>query len=148
MSEVLVSVVPQEYVIDVWPKVAGYIENAIKYTYGRYELVDVLHQLLNEGHLLWIAFEGDHIKGAVVTHFVYYPRKKYLGCPFVTGEEFDTWKKPMLETLQRFATDNQCDGLEATARLGWARKFKDDGYEALWQTFQLPAVAGLGANNG
>lgn len=148
MSKILVSVVPQDHVLDVWPAVAKYIENALKYTHGRYELADVLHQLLHEGYLLWIAFEEGHIKGAVITHFMYYPRKKYLGCPFVTGEEFDTWKEPMLTTLQRFATDNGCEGLEATARLGWARKFKDDGYEALWQTFQLPAGAGLGVNNG
>lgn len=148
MSEILISVVPEEYVLDVWPKVAEYVENALKYTYGRYELADVLHQILHEGYLLWIAFEGEHIKGAVITHFMYYPRKKFLGCPFVTGEEFDTWKKPMLETLQRFATDNGCEGLEATARLGWARKFKDDGYEALWQTFQLPANVEAGVTNG
>lgn len=148
MSNILVSVVPQEYVLDVWPKVSEYIENALKYTFGRYELEDVLQQILHGDHLLWIAFEGDDIKGAVITHFVYYPRKKFLGCPFVTGDEFDTWKKPMLTTLQRFATDNKCEGLEATARLGWARKFKDDGYEALWQTFQLPANVEAGVNNG
>ena len=147
MSDVITSLVPPEHVLAVWPKVEGYIENALKYTHGRYEPEDILEQLLHDGHLLWIAFEGQHIKGAIVTHFIYYPRKKYLGCPIVTGEEFSTWKNPMLTMLQRFASENGCDGLEATARLGWARVFKDDGYEALWQTFQLPA-GGIGDGNG
>lgn len=148
MSELHVSVVPTEHVMTVWPQVVGYIDDALDYTYGRYEAQDILDQLLEGSHLLWIAFDVDKIRGVVVTHFMYYPRKKYLACPIVAGEDFDTWKEPMLEILQRWASDNECEGLEATARLGWARKFKNDGYEALWQTFQLPAVAGVGAHHG
>jgi hypothetical protein len=142
---VKVSLVPSGHIDDVWPAVAGYIQNALKYTDGRYELEDVLDQLQHHGHLLWIAFDEERIKGAVVTQIMDYPRKRYLGCPFVTGDDFTSWKAPMFEMLQRFARDNDCVGLEATARLGWSRVFKNDGYEAMWQTFQLPAA---GVNNG
>lgn len=148
MTEIMVSVIPTEHVLNVWPQVVGYIEDALVYTYGRYEAEDILEQLIDGNQLLWIAFEGSKIKGVVVTRFIYYPRKKYLGCPIVSGDEFDTWKLPMLDTLQMWASDNGCEGLEATARLGWARKFKSDGYEALWQTFQLPAGAGSGVAHG
>lgn len=149
MSDVTVSMVPGEYVRTAWPHVRDYIENCTKYTYGRYEPEDVLELLERYGHLLWIAVRGNDIIGCVVTHFITYPRKKFLSCPFVTGDDFSAWKGPMLEILQNWAYDNACDGLEATARLGFARVFKDDGYEALWQTFQLPAAEmGLGAHNG
>ena len=30
----------------------------------------------------------------------------------------------MLQLLQRWAKDNECDGIEATARLGWSKIFK------------------------
>lgn len=141
----IISLVPSEHVLDVWPAVADYVQNALEYTDGRYELEDVLGMVEGGGFLLWIAFDGKNIKGCVITHMMQYPRKKFLGCPFVTGDEFASWKQPMFETLQRFARDNDCEGLEATARLGWSRVFKDDGYEAMWQTFQLPAA---GVNNG
>ena len=144
MSEVHVSLVPTEHVLNVWPAVGGYVADALAYTYGRYEPEDTLDELLAGTHQLWIAFEDGDINGAVISHILQYPRKRFLGCPIVTGDEFSTWKAPMLDILQRFAADNDCEGLEATARLGWARVFKDDGYEALWQTFQLPA----GVNHG
>ena len=141
----IISLVPLEHVLDVWPAVADYIQNALEYTRGRYELEDVLERVENGEFLLWIAFDGERIKGCVITDMMQYPRKKFLGCPFVTGDEFASWKQPMFEMLQRFARDNNCEGLEATARPGWSRVFKDDGYEAMWQTFQLPAA---GVNNG
>jgi hypothetical protein len=138
MERVQASVVLPEHILSVWPKIAHYIEAAIKHTHGRYETEDVLDSILDGSHLLWIAFEGPHIKGAVVSNFLYYPRKKLLGCPFVAGEDFSAWKNQMLELLQRWAKDNECDAIESTARLGWARVFKEDGYEPLWQTFELP----------
>lgn len=141
----IISLVPPDHVRDVLPSVVDYINNVLVHTDGRYELEDVLEMVEGGGFLLWIAFDGERIKGCVITQFMNYPRKKYLGCPFVTGDEFSSWKKPMFETLQRFARDNDCVGLEATARLGWSRVFRDDGYEAMWQTFQLPAA---GVNNG
>lgn len=141
----IISLVPLEHVLDVWPAVAEYIQNALEYTRGRYELEDVLERVENGEFLLWIAFDGERIKGCVITDMMQYPRKKFLGCPFVTGDEFASWKQPMFEMLQRFARDNNCEGIEATARPGWSRVFKDDGYEAMWQTFQLPAA---GVNNG
>lgn len=147
MSKVEVSVIPPEHVAAVWPRVEGYIDEVVKQTHGRYLVEDVFAQLIDGSHLLWIAFEGEHVKGAVVSCFQYYPRKKVLSCPFVTGEEFATWKKPILAVLHRFARDNGCEGIEATGRIGWARMFKDDGYEALWQTFQL-SDRGVGEDNG
>jgi hypothetical protein len=149
MSDDIVSMVPMEHVHAVWPRVRTYIENVTKYTYGRYEPDDILTLITDYDHTMWIAFREDQIIGTVVTHFLEYPRKRFLSCPFVTGDDFASWKGPMLELLQKWAYDNHCDGLEATARLGFARVFKDDSYEAMWQTFQLPAAeAGLGAANG
>jgi hypothetical protein len=144
VSEVQISLVPTEHVTDVWPAVIGYAAAALEHAHGRYELEDTLQELLMGTHLLWVAFEDQHIKGAFISRVLQYPRKRFLECTIMAGEEFSTWKAPMLEVLRRFARDNDCEGIEATARIGWARVFKDDGYEALWQTFQLP----VGVNHG
>lgn len=140
-EDVKVTAVPPEHVVDMWPKVSHYVADAVQHTHGRFETDDVLDMILDESHTLWVAYENRHVKGAVVTTIMEYPRRRLLGCPFVTGEEFPSWKGPMLEMLQRWAIDNGCEGIESTARLGWARVFKDDGYAALWQTFELPVVA-------
>jgi hypothetical protein len=122
---------------------------AAEYTHGRYEVDDIYDAVMDYDHTLWIAIDGEVIKGAVVTNFIHYPKKKYLCMSFCGGVELEKWKPAMLKLLQHFAFDTQCDGVEATARPGWAKIFKSDGHKALWQTFELPAAnAGLGAQNG
>lgn len=141
MSEMQVSAVPTPHVFRVWPKVQPFMADAAHYTYGRYEAEDILTSILDYGHQLWIAFDSaSTIKGAAVTSFNVYPRKKYLDLTFVGGEEGLTWKDPMLKMLQHWAHDTECDGIESIGRLGWAKIFKNDGYKPLWQKFELPAA--------
>lgn len=139
-----VSAVPAEFVKQVWPDVEEYLKGAADYTYGRYDVEDILDSITDYDHTLWIAFNIEGIKGAVVTHFSDYPRKRMLCMEFCGGIEVDTWQKPMLELLQRWAKENNCDGIESTGRMGWSKVFKSDGYKPLWQTYELP----LGVDNG
>ena len=139
-----VSAVPAEYVKEVWPDVKGYLQGAGDYTHGRYEAEDILDSITDYDHTLWIAFTEEGIKGAVVTNFIDYPRKRMLCMNFCGGVQLENWKDPMLQLLQRWAKDNECDGIEATARLGWSKIFKSDGHKPLWQTFELP----LGVEHG
>lgn len=144
-----VSMVPNDHVDAVWDKVKDYLDGAAQYTHGRYTVDDIYDCIKEYDYTLWIAFEEDKIKAAVVTNFAHYPRKKYLVMTFCGGDQLEQWKDPMLTLLQRFAYDTQCDGIEATARLGWTKIFKSDGHKPLWQTFQLPAAdAGLGVKHG
>jgi len=144
-----VSAVPAEYVKQVWPDVVEYLRGAAEYTHGRYVVEDILDSITDYDHTLWIAFNVEGVKGAVVTNFIDYPRKRMLCMSFCGGVQLDDWKDPMLQLLQKWAYDNDCDGIEATARLGWSKIFKSDGHKPLWQTFELPAAeAGIGAEDG
>lgn len=145
MSGMQVSAVPPEHVMNVWSEARPHLEKAAVYTYGRYEVDDILTLLTDYGYQLWIAFDKDKtIKGAVVTGFNQYPRKKYLDLTFIGGEDALSWKEPMLKILQHWAYDTDCDGIESHGRAGWARVFKDDGYRFLWQNYELPvATSGL-----
>jgi hypothetical protein len=143
------SLVPPEHIDECWEEVKPFLESASEYTYGRYTVEDIYDCLKEYDHQLWIAFNELGIKAAVVTYFIHYPRKKYLVMSFCGGEQMDQWIAPMLKLLQHWAFDSGCDGIEATARPGWAKIFKNDGHKALWHTFQLPAAdAGLGVQNG
>jgi hypothetical protein len=134
-----ISFVPKEYVDSCWGQIEEYLKGAADYTHGRYEVNDIYWAIVDYDHHLWIAFDDQQIKGAVVTNIVNYPRKRYLCMSFCGGVELDKWKDPMLKMLQHWAFDNYCDGIEATARPGWAKIFKDDGHVPLWRTFELPA---------
>ena len=144
-----VTMVPLEHVDNCWPLVKDYLEGAADYTHGRYDVDDIYDSIMGYDHTLWIAFNEEGIKGAVVTNFAHYPRRKCLVMAFCGGVDLDQWKDPMLKLLQHFAFDMDCDAVEATARPGWAKIFKADGHKPLWQTFQLPAAeSGLGAQHG
>ena len=136
------SLVPTEHVPSVWDAVKPYLNKVTALTAGRYETEDVYDLVTNKGYLLWIAFDEETIKGVVVTFFMDYPRARYLYLLMCAGEEGHSWKMPMLELLQRFARDNDCAGLEASGRLGWAKIFKGQGYKPLWQVFEVPVGDG------
>lgn len=135
-----ISLVPEQFAHDVWPDIKGFMADAAAETNGRYEEDDVLDLIINYHYLLWIAFNDSGIKGAVVTCFNEYPRKKYLHLMFCGGEKHGgmAWKNEMLSVLRSWAKDNECDGIEGFGRLGWEKVFKDDGYTPSLRSFELP----------
>lgn len=136
------SMVPADMLNTCWDQVEPYMAKACKFTYGRYTTDDI-YEMLDEGiYHLWVAFEPDEekpkIHGAVVTQFMGYPKAKYLSLTFCGGKDIKNWQAPMLYLLKKFARDMGCDGIEATARRGWAKLLAGDGYNARWVTFELP----------
>lgn len=127
----------------VWPQIESYMEEAASYTNGKYAPDDILETLYT-GRVLWIAFDESGIKGAVVTCLNQYPRKRYLYLEFCGGDEGYTWKSDMLRTLQSWAKDTECDGIEGLGRLGWERIFRLDGYVPGLRNFELPVEAWVG----
>jgi hypothetical protein len=138
VSDIRVSLVPTEYVDQVWPDVEPFVNKALKYASGKYEPGDVQELVIRFGYPLWIAFDDDGIKGAVITRFIQYPRKKYLFLEFCGGRDGFSWKAPMLSVLRSWAKDNGCDGIEGAGRDAWQRVFKGDGYKPTLQHFEMP----------
>ena len=142
MSNIHVSLVPAEHAAQVWPAIAEYVAKAVKFTSGKYEPEDVLDLVVQYKYPLWIAFDDTDIKGAVITRFIDYPRKKYLFLEFSGGQDGFSWKEPMLSVLRSWAKDNGCDGIEGAGRAGWQKVFKMDGYVPTLRHFEMPVKAG------
>jgi hypothetical protein len=138
MSNFNVSLVPVEYIDEVWPTVEPYVVKALKYASGKYEPEDVRDLVVRYGYPLWVAFDDEGIKGAVITRFVQYPRKKYLFLEFCGGRDGFSWKAPMLSVLRSWAADNDCDGIEGAGRDGWQKVFEKDGYKPTLRHFEMP----------
>lgn len=144
-----VSLVPPPMVQGLWPRIFPHLAKAAEYTFGRYEPEDILQYVMSGEAHLWVVFDGDDIIGITVTRFWQYPRKRCLDMVFIGGDDGFSWKDPMLEMLQHWARDNQCEAIESSGRPGFARAFRDDGYRLLWQVYELPvADTGLGGQNG
>lgn len=135
-----VSMVPPEHVVECWEHVKEYLAGAVEYTYGRFELNDILIAITDYNHQLWVAFDEERGYGAVVTNFVEYPQKKYVNLAFVGGVDGHKWKEPMLELLRHWAHDNGCAGLESIGRPGWSRIFKNNGYKLIGCVYEIPAA--------
>ena len=138
---IYVSAVPSNEVAKLWPKLFPHLRSAAEYSHGRYEPEDIVESVLSGESQLWIAFEGENIKGITTTKIAHYPRKTCLDMIFLGGEDFFEWKDAMLEVLQRWARDCGCDAIESWGRPGFTRVFKDDGYKMLWQGYELPVAA-------
>jgi hypothetical protein len=146
-----VSIVPTEHAFAIWPKVRHHLSRCVEYTGDRFEVEDMLTQIVEGDQELWIAYDDDtkDIKGVVTTGYLNYPRKRALCMQFTGGDDLKEWKEPMLEMLQQWAFDNNCDVIECSGRPGWAKIFDTDGHKPLWQTFELPvADHGLGGHHG
>jgi hypothetical protein len=137
-----VSYVPVEYIEVVWPQIEEYLDGAATYTYGRFNVSDIRTGLYTKPQQLWVAFdETDKIYGAVVTEITTYPRMKALVMHFTGGVELGSWKPNMLELLQKYAKDNNCDVIESYGREGWGKVFKNDGFKSRFMFYELPVDA-------
>ena len=134
-----VSLVPLEYLENIWPNIEEYMEGAAEYTYGRFTVDDIKSNLQTKPQQLWIAFDDtSFIKGAVVTEITTYPRMRSLVMHFTGGIDLKEWKPSMLELLQRFAKENGCDVIESYGREGWGKVFKNDGFKSRFMFYELP----------
>lgn len=134
-----IKTIPNHSVDPLWGKLKSYFEGVAKYTHGRFTANDIRERLKNKPFQhLWVAHEGEDIKGFVITEFCSYPQMKVLVMHFTGGIEIETWKQPMLKQLQDFARMNGCEAIESFGRSGWVKVFKEDGYEALSVFYELP----------
>ena len=136
-----VSLVIQEHIESVWPKIEEYMHGAAKYTYGRFTKEDILVEVLTKPQQLWIAFDeqdNNAIYGAVVTEIIDYPRMRALVMHFTGGKDLPKWKAEMLSLLRRFSKDQGCSIIESYGRPGWEKVFKDDGHTKRFTFYELP----------
>lgn len=132
----LISVIPPEGVVPMWPKVRPYLSKAVEHTGGRYETDDILVALFNNEQHLWVAFNDEGVQGVAVTMFLSYPRKSVLSILFCAGVDAKEWRGEMLSTLRKWAKDHGCDAIEACGRKGWTRYMEQYGFKHLWVTYE------------
>ena len=113
----------------IWPEVKPLIDKALVHSIGEMISEDVLYLLLEGTEHLCIGVDEDkNILSALVGEIIQYPRKKVLRIitwSTKSGYDYDPWMV-LFDTIEDFAKQNGCSGIEAWARKGLARKLKWD----------------------
>jgi len=121
-----VYLVPPEYVRQVYPNIDEFMDRLVPTTHGRFDKVDILHDMLTAKEHLWVVVKEDQetIVGIILTEITVYPRKRMLSIQYAAGDELDKWMIEALRVLENWAVDNECTGMEITGRRGWVKKLK------------------------
>ena len=132
-----ITMVPPNYAETLWPEVRGQLLKAVARSKGRWNEESLL-QSIKLGHQhLWLAFDEEHkIDGVGTTELVSYPAKRMLTIQFLGGNKFNDWVWDMLERFTDWAIDNNCDGIEATARMGFWKWLQQDGFERSYVVYE------------
>jgi|TARA_R100000329_G_scaffold151479_1_gene147848 hypothetical protein len=127
-----VYLVPQEYVRDIYPKIEEYIDRVVPTSNGRFDKIDLLHDIIVGKATLWTVVdeeEDNKIYGIIFTEITSYPRRKFLSITFASGDRLDEWMDESLKVLENWAVDNECESMEITGRKGWVKKLKPHDWE-------------------
>jgi len=132
-----VSLVDHNYVSAIWDQVEPILGKSLPTAHGRYTMKSILREIVNFEQHLWVVFDDDKkIIAALTTRFVNYPDKRLLAGQFLGGEKIMQWRDSMLETLERWAKDNNCDGVEMTGRKGFTKVLAPHGWTPEYTVFE------------
>ena len=132
-----VSLVDPDYLHLIWDEASSALDRSTGTAHGRYSLDHIAHEIMIGEQHLWIVFDDDKkVISALTTKFVSYPGKRLLAGQFLGGERIMRWRDSMLETLERWAVDNNCDGMEMTGRRGFERILKPHGWTPEYTVFE------------
>lgn len=131
-----VSLVPPDHVDLCWDVVSSHLGKSIGTAHGRYTMDDLFAEIKNFEQHLWIVFDGDPIIAALTTRFMQYPRKRMLAGQFLGGSKIMRWRDEMLITLEKWAKDNDCEGLEMTGRNGFEKVLGPHGWTPEYVVFE------------
>lgn len=139
VTNMQIAKIPNHEVDLIWNQIKNYVEDAAKYTYGRFTANDIRNGIKNNlNQQLWVAHDDGVIYSFVVTEPIDYPQIKTLIVHFLAGFDIKLWKYDMLSTVQKFAYSIGCDRIESQGRPGWERFFKNDGYKKRFVAYELP----------
>jgi|TARA_R100000995_G_scaffold77470_1_gene47531 hypothetical protein len=132
-----ITMVPPNYTETLWPDVREQLLRAIDRSKGRWTEEALFKSIVSGHQHLWLAFDADHnIDGVGTTELVVYPGKKMLTIQFLGGDRFNDWVWDMLERFTDWARDNNCDGIEATARMGFWKWLQQDGFQRSYVVYE------------
>jgi hypothetical protein len=129
-----ISLIPYGQVSYVVPGLLSYLQKSELWTRGRANIDDIVGFLYTGQMGLWLVFDTEDKRsyGYIITEIKRYPRCSMLVLQYCAGEDnhMALVQERMYATLERYAKDAGCSGIEAIGRPGWSAHMKKFGYRA------------------
>jgi len=126
--------IPTSNINDVWNLVKKNIEEALSFS-GSYTDSDfILECVKSEKMQLWILWDKEQTTsiekyyGVVVTEIIQRKLKRSCNIFIVTGRHRQKWQH-LVESLEDFAIEQNCDCMELYARPGWDKIMRKLNYK-------------------
>lgn len=126
--------IPTSNVDEVWSLVKQDIQNALTYSGDYTDSQFVLDCLKDNKMQLWIIWDKSKSKtlekyyGVVVTEVIQRKLKKSCQIFIMTGRHRQKWTG-LIQVLEDFALEQNCDLMELNARVGWQRVLQNYDYK-------------------
>ena len=101
-----------------WPDIGPMLARAVRHTPDK---PDVLARLRGRTAQLWVVIEAARPIAAIVTEITPVGPDRWCRLWLVAGERVATWVHAFLERVEAWARSEDCIGLWASGREGWAR---------------------------
>lgn len=102
---------------EIWPNVSGLIYKAMdKGKLGSF--AEVKKEVLAGNYLLWLAYDGANVKGAVVTALEKTEWDKSCVIVACGGKFIEEWID-LMPVIEKFARDEGCNRILIYGREGW-----------------------------
>jgi len=124
--------VPYGRITGVIPQLIPFLAKSEYWATGKVDVDDIVKNLYSGQDLLWAIYKEDteEVVGFVITEIKQYPQKKVLSWKYTAGDIgiLPGAEEVVHSTIERFARDTRCDGMEAIGRFGWKHQAKKYGY--------------------
>ena len=132
--------VPREAIDIVWGDVSNMLNKAIVTSAGKYHIDDI-YRHLNEGYYnLWLIIDDkkdEKVIAAITTRIIEYPSKKAMALDWVGGKRMNDWLPLVLEKINSFAKDCECEHLEGYGRKAWSKVLKKYKWEPEYIAYRM-----------
>lgn len=133
----IITLVPGNYVHTLWKDVTPYLKKAVKRSNGRWNLEALKAACIQQRQELWVIFtEDNRVVGVATTEFVHYPNTKRLAVQYLGGKDLHDWAWLFIEKSESWAKDNNCEGMECTARFGFWKWLGKSGWDKAYTVFE------------
>lgn len=135
-----ISLVPAGHVSRFLPVLLPHFQLSEKWTRGRAVIDDLLRFILNGQMQLWIGHDESNVHGHYITEIKTYPQCKMLCVQYCAGDVgvLEQLEHKAFSTLEKFAQDAGCAGIEFIGRPGWKKAAQTHGFkvqDVMYQKF-------------
>lgn len=114
------------------------LEDACKFSLGRYKAEDLINSIKINHMQLWLAFDGADLDGFILTQIINYPQSMALRFLCVMGVVIDNWLEfiknigswlPFVKQIEGWAQSIGCVLSQIECPAAWELYMRDLGYK-------------------